>query len=284
MDKSQQIAGEYGVWLTMVSQREVPHLSEQAIEAAIKRWPEHERDAREHGIPGLGSGNVYRYPQSQLFVPKFTPPAHWPRFFSLDVGWKWTAALWFTKAMAPLVEEGSKESQEERDASQAWTTGRYYVYDEYKRGKLEPFQHAIEIKARGDHLPGVIDPASNHPSKMDGRQILRAYRSLGLQLTPANRSVPGGILNVTNMMNDESLKVCSNCTEFRREYRTYRRDKDHNIVKKNDHLMDCLRYGVMSGLVLLYSGVKEPGDDAKKLREKNRRQLGIAMREGAWMV
>ena len=287
MDKeSQQIAGEYGVWLTMVSQREVPHLSDQAIEAAIKRWSEHERDAREHGIPGLGSGNIYRFPQSKLFVPGFPIPDHWPRAWALDVGWNWTAALWFTKAMAPLIDGETDETQEQRDKDPAWTTGRIYIYKEYKKGKMEPFQHAEEIKTlhEGLPLPGVIDPSANHPSKRDGKQLLKAYRSLGLQLHKASNSVEGGIINVRNMLNAGQIQVFNTCSEFRKEYRSYRRDLNGNVIKKNDHLMDDLRYFVLSGIDLLHSGVKEPNPDQQKQWEKNQRQTERLLNDGAWMV
>jgi len=33
-----------------------------------------------------------------------------------------------------------------------------------------------------------------------------------------------------------------------REYRFYRRDEDGKIIKANDHALDALRYGVVTGL------------------------------------
>ena len=285
-NESSKTVRDYGVWLTMVSMREVPHLSEKAINAALAIYPEHEQDAREHGIPGLGAGNIYRYPQSELFIDPFPIPDHWPRAWSFDVGWNWTAALWFTKALAPLIgEEETRETQEERNENPAWTTGRYYIYAEYKKGKLEPHEHAKEIKVvhNGLPLPGVIDPSANHPSKRDGKQLLKAYRSLGLMLTPATNSVTGGIVNVKNMLNSGQIKVFNTCTEFRKEYRHYRTDVSGHIIKRNDHLMDDLRYFVLSGFPLLHSGVKEPNAEKAKMRQREQQQLQRAISEGAWM-
>ena len=287
-ETAQPIAVDYGVWLTMVSMREVPHLSEKVIAAALAIYPEHEQDAREHGIPGLGAGNIYSYPLSKLFVDRFPIPDHWPRAWSFDVGWNWTAALWFTKAMAPLKgsEEEERETQGERNNNPAWTTGRYYIYAEYKKGKMEPYQHAEEVKTihDGKVLPGVIDPSANHPSKRDGKQLLKAYRSLGLQLTSATNSVTGGIINVRNMLNSGQVKAFSDLKEFRKEYRHYRTDKNGNVIKRNDHLMDDLRYFILSGLPLLNLNFKQPNADRAKRNSRKQMQVRRAMADGAWMI
>lgn len=269
-------SSDYGVWLTMVSAREVPHLSKKAIDAAIKRWPEHERDAREHGIPGLGSGNIYRYPQSKLFIEPFDIPAHWPKAFSLDVGWRNTAALWFTKSpLNPATADQPSENPE-------YGEGIIYIFDEYKGGRREPSQHVKAIKEKGASIPGVIDPASNQRSQRDGQQLLMAYRSLGLQLKKAINSVDGGITMNLNLLNSESIKVFSNCVEFRKEYRNYRRDISFNIVKRNDHLMDAWRYFVLSGLDLLDWSDRESEESDGHTRESER--VRSAMRRGAWMI
>jgi hypothetical protein len=38
------------------------------------------------------------------------------------------------------------------------------------------------------------------------------------------------------------LKIFKTLQNFKTEYRVYRRDEHGALVKKNDHLMDCMRY------------------------------------------
>jgi hypothetical protein len=44
------------------------------------------------------------------------------------------------------------------------------------------------------------------------------------------------------------LKVFTTLTNYRSEVRLYRRDEKGKIVKERDHLMDCKRYLIMSGM------------------------------------
>jgi hypothetical protein len=57
-----------------------------------------------------------------------------------------------------------------------------------------------------------------------------------------------GIQTVWEMLSQGQLKVFASCVNFFSEYRLYRRDARGMIVKKNDHLMDCLRYLIMTGI------------------------------------
>jgi hypothetical protein len=74
------------------------------------------------------------------------------------------------------------------------------------------------------------------------------YRKLGLNLTLADKSVEAGIQQVWELLSAGKLKVFTSCGPFFDEYRLYRRDDKGRVVKKDDHLMDCLRMWVRSGL------------------------------------
>ena len=41
------------------------------------------------------------------------------------------------------------------------------------------------------------------------------------------------------------LKIFKHCTPVFKEYEMYQRTIEGKIVKKNDHFMDALRYGIM---------------------------------------
>jgi hypothetical protein len=205
----------------------VPHLDEKTKRELIESYPPHERKARTEGTPSLGAGAIYPIDRDEYEVQPFPIPGYWPRCYGLDVGWKKTAAVWLAK---------------DRD------TGTVYAYTEHYRGQAEPPIHAAAIKARGEWIPGAIDPAADGRSQVDGAQLLRMYEDQGLKLTKADNSVEAGIYTVWEMLSTGQLKVFSSCRNLLGEMSIYRRDENGKVVKKNDHACDALRYAVMGGI------------------------------------
>lgn len=206
---------------------DVPHLPKEERDAILAGIPAWQRDSRTKGIPQLGSGAIYAVPESEISVTGFELPKHWPRCFGMDVGWNRTAAVW-----------GAYDRE----------TSTLYVYDEYYRGQAEPSVHAAAILQRGKWVPGVIDPASRGRMQTDGSQLLSLYQELGLKLDVAKNAREAGIYAVWEMLSQNRLKIFKGCTNTFSEYRLYRRDEKGQVVKKMDHLMDALRYMVMSGV------------------------------------
>jgi hypothetical protein len=209
---------------------DVPHLSEAQKAELLGSIPAYQRDARTKGIPQLGSGAIYPVPESEILCEPFEIPVFWTRCFALDVGWNRTAALW-----------GAHDT----DADIVYLTAEYY------RGQSEPAVHAAAIRSRGDWIPGVIDPASRGRAQKDGQQLLSQYRDdLGLNLVTANNAVEAGLFACFQRMSCGRLKVFRTLPNWLTEFRLYRRDEKGAVVKKDDHLMDAMRYLVMSGLNL----------------------------------
>lgn len=213
---------------------DAPHLDAKTKGELLASTPPFLRNARSKGIPSLGSGAIYPIPEEDIIVPYFEIPQHWPRCFGLDVGWNRTAALWA-----------------------AWdlSTGTCYLYAEHYRGIAEPAVHAEAIKARGDWITGVCDPAARSSSQRDGEKLADLYRQLGLKLVMADNSVDAGIYDTWAALSTGKVKVMSHLLNFFNEYRLYRRDENGKIVKKHDHLMDVMRYIVRSGRAV----AKQPG-------------------------
>ena len=206
---------------------DVPHLDEATKKQLWDSIPPYQRDARAKGIPQLGSGAIYPVPESEIIIPDFPIPPHWAKCYGLDVGWNRTACVW---------------GAVDRDSGVCYLTSEHY------RGQAEPAIHAQAIKARGEWIPGVIDPASRGRSQIDGEQLINQYRQHGLALTPANNAVESGIYAVWERLSSGRLKVFSSLTNWRSEFRLYRRDAKGRIVKENDHILDATRYLVMSGI------------------------------------
>ena len=206
---------------------DVPHLTKETKEKLWAAIPPFQRDARSKGVPQLGSGAIYPVPESDFVVDDFEIPAHWPKVYAMDVGWNRTAVAW-----------GAINRE----------TDTLYLFSEHYRGQAEPMIHAQSIKARGDWLPGVIDPASRGRAQADGFQLLSAYQQLGLDLEIAFNGVESGIYETWQRLSTGRLKVFKSMSNWLYEFRLYRRDDKGRIVKENDHLMDATRYLVMSGI------------------------------------
>lgn len=205
---------------------EVPHLDEQQKANILKSYSAHERDARSKGIPSLGAGAIYPYLEENISCTPFEIPPWWSKGYGLDTGWSRTAAVW--GALDP-------------------DTGILYIYSEHYASEAHPAIHASAIKARGNWIIGAADPAGANQS--DGKKIFDLYVSEGLDLVKAEKSDrEGGILKVGQMFETGRLKIFSSVKNILIEMRTYRRDEKGNIIKKNDHALDALRYLCTTGM------------------------------------
>lgn len=212
--------------------QDVPHLDEETKRRLLSSIEPHLRDARTKGEPSMGSGTIYPIPWEEVSVAPFQIPDFWPRAYGMDVGWNRTAAIW-----------GAIDR----------STGTIYCTSEYYGAKSVPEVHAAAIKARGAWVPGVVDPASRGRSQVDGTQLLATYTSpaLGLKLTPAKNTVEAGIQEVWSLLATGRLKFFTSLLNLQKEFRLYRRDENGKIVKQDDHLLDALRYLIVSGVPIM---------------------------------
>lgn len=208
---------------------DAPHLTEADKAEMWESMRPHERDARAKGIPALGAGVIYPVPEDAYICDPFEMPNYWPRAYGFDVGWNRTAAIW-----------GAWDRESDT----------VFLYSEHYRGQAEPQIHADAITQRGWWIPGAIDPASAGAGQKDGVRLIDEYRSLGLNLSPAENAVEAGIHAVYRRLSSGRLKVFRTLQNWLREVRIYRRDEDGKIVKENDHLMDATRYLLMTGMRL----------------------------------
>ena len=214
-------------YLVTAGMDDVPHIAADVKASILRDTPAHLRAARVNGTPSLGSGAIYPYDEQDFIVTPFMLPDWWPRGYGMDVGWNRTAVTW-----------GALDREQDI----------LYLYGEHYRAEAQPAVHAGAIQARGKWIRGVIDPASAGASQVDGTRLIEVYRSLGLNIEPAENSVEAGILSVNDRLSTGRMKVFSNLSNWRREFRLYRRDEKGRIVKKDDHLMDTTRYLVVTGI------------------------------------
>jgi len=200
---------------------DVPHLTEEWKRITLAETRPHLRNTRKLGIPTAGIGMVYPVEEEFITVRPFAIPPHFRRISGFDHGWHNTACVWIAY---------------DKDEDVA------YLYADYKRGETTTENHATAIKARGSWIPCRGDAAAR---AHDGEQIVKKYRSLGVDMKLPNKAVDAGIGEVVSRLEDGRLKVFATCVKWFDEFRRYRYDEKGNVVKQNDHLMDATRYAIM---------------------------------------
>ena len=230
MDDRHPEEAKDSIWHAHITWDDATHLPEPEKKRLLAGMSPHEIEARTKGVPWPGSGLVYPVPESLLLCDYFDLPGHWPRVYGLDFGW--------TNPTAALFAAHDRDNDV------------VYLYAEYAVAERTPQHHAHELQKFGvNWIPGVYDPAGRNSQQADGKTLVGLYREAGLKrLSPANNSKEEGILKVLQRMQAGQLKIFNTLVKTRSELRKYARDENGLPYKKDDHLMDCLRYIIMSGL------------------------------------
>ena len=225
LENSQETEVKWPKYVGNCGWNDVPHLKPDEIEQMLAATPPNLRDARSKGEPTVGSGRIYPLTLEEFVVDDFQVPKFWRKAYAMDVGWNNTAACW-----------GAWDEQNDI----------IYINSEHKLGEAQPVIHASAIKARGEWMKGAIDPASRGRSQIDGQKLFMMYKEEGLKIIPAFNAVDAGIYEVWQRLSTGRLKIFKSCTMIQKEFNLYHRDEKGKIVKKNDHLLDCLRYLCLS--------------------------------------
>lgn len=188
-----------------------------------------QREARTKGIPSLGTGLIYPILEQKLVCDPFSIPDYWPRCFGMDFGWHNTAAIF---------------------AAHDQDNDVVYLYAEYKDGHLTPQHHAAHIMKLGaDWMPGAYDYAGENAGQSYGENVVELYQKEGIKnWIRAEKKVSEGIYKVLQRMESDKLKIFSTLRKTLAELRMYIRDDNGKVKKGDDHLLDSLRYLIMSSL------------------------------------
>jgi hypothetical protein len=205
---------------------DAPHLTAEAKADLWASIPAFQKDARSKGIPQLGSGAIYPFPESDIRVADFAIPTHWPRAFGLDCALGGTTAIVWGAL--------------DRDSN------TLYLYSVYTRAAAEIAIHVDALAARGKWIHGVGDASGVIDA--DRTSFLSKYRQYGVNVDLPDKTIETGIQDVYDRLSAGKLKVFTSCVAWFGEYRLYRRDKLGRVVKALDHTMDATRYLVRSGL------------------------------------
>lgn len=218
---------------------ENPALGEKEIGLALEGLSDEEKAARKEGRFIALHGLIYNDFKRDKHVVRERPlPEHVNVVVGIDPGLRnRTAVVWI------YLDSDDK----------------MVVFDEgYYEGMTAAQVCKVIQKANADRnihpLYYVIDPAARNKEHSTGRSIQMEYADNGIVTIPGQHAVSAGINRVKERFQNERLFVQEHCIHLIDEIQKYRwkqpprtgEDGRDAPVKKDDHLMDALRYAVMS--------------------------------------
>ena len=171
-------------------------------------------------------------------VEPFKIPADWPHSIALDFGWHHPFACIFG-AVSPdgilWIYEGYKESER-------------LLEDHY--AKINAIANDFSLyEAAGSHIPFYKWEVALSDHEAQTRAELEA---LGLYTIPANKDVNLGVALINRLFKHDKLRIFKTLPDLQEEidglvYKPIsdKSDDKEVILKKDDHLVDALRYLVM---------------------------------------
>jgi phage terminase large subunit-like protein len=140
--------------------------------------------------------------------------------------------------------------------------GKIIIYDEIYEHKKIVRDLAQLWRERREALGistkySVGDPAIRSKDPIKGSSVQSEYGENGIYIALGNNDVQSGITLVQRMFREQQLIITQRCEKLLDELSQYRWDRHltkardrkntkETPVKKNDHAMDALRYGIMS--------------------------------------
>ena len=233
---------------------EAKHLQDPAVLADLmSRFPVHQRDARLHGLPMLGTGRVFE----GITLEQLQAPLRWePRggtivhdtLGELDSrGWAfmWAIDFGIGHPFAAVLLGWNRDRDE------------IYVLAEIRMADATPEVHAERMRAIAPFAKVAWPHDGNVREKGSGETVISFYKKAGLDCLPDHAQFSGGgysteagIMEMIQRMQPDGVKmgarffVAKGCPMWEQEFRSYHR-KDGLIVKSHDDLMSATRIGVM---------------------------------------
>lgn len=250
-------AGDKNIYVVEVSSSENAYISKAELELLVDGLNEDEKEARLHGTYIRQSGTIFKDSLSDKnFIDPIVNTDRWSQFLSK---WGFIGCLdhGYTNPTAFYVLAYDKE-------------GRVIVCHEYyERGRVVQ-DNAMAILSRlqqiglANRLEYIVaDPSIANSDPITGTSIQAEYAEHGLYLSLGNNDVHAGLNRMMNRFKKQLIYVTRDCENLNWELPRYRWDKfasrkiagrrnaKETPMKKDDHGIDAIRYGIMSRPALL---------------------------------
>lgn len=233
-----------GKFVVQVSIDDNPAIRAEEKERVLSQFTPEERRAREHGQFVHFAGLVYPdFDESKNLVdispdflvdPKTEKNRQWI-VCGIDPGLTNTGLIWIAFD----------------------NDNRAFIFDAIKvrEGVVEDVANIIRAtNAKHGLEPDVyvIDPNVRVRSPINGESLETAYIRNGILAIYGENDLDSGVSQIRTMLRDKTLFVQAGLTDLLYEFSRYRVDPKPGekgkfaVIKRNDHLMDAMRYAIMS--------------------------------------
>jgi len=266
-----------GACVVVVDMDDNPHLDERTKLRVLAEYSEEERQARKSGLFVHFAGLVYsEFDPGVHVVPGLSRvPEGVEVFGGIDPGIRHMAGV----VLAFLDEDDNLVVFDEL-ALQGHTIGEVCKEIELMLGRWD-------VRPRW----WVIDPASRNKNNQTGRSDQMEFQDHGVFAQPGQNAVRPGINRVKERLRAGKFRVTGDCPVLVSEFKKYRwsspkRSEDdarERPVKRDDHLLDALRYVVMSRpLAPVADGVGESLSVQERMFRESLKGLGSKVHDAGF--
>lgn len=216
-----------------------PFLTEAAKEAALADYSEEERAARKQGKFIHFHGRVYDEFDERHVIPQSAVPSGVNIYLGIDPGIRHMCAVTYLYHTFDdtLVVFDETCVQNHNVEEVVMEIGKKLAY------------HRVHYNW------AVIDPSARNRENITGRSVQLEFQERGIRCFPGQNDPRAGISRVKVRLEHEKLLVMANCQTTIDEFRKYRwskpgrrtdNDPKETPIKKDDHILDALRYVCMA--------------------------------------
>jgi len=220
-----------------------PYLTAEAREWVLEGLSSEEKDARRRGLFRALHGLIYSDFNTKIHVvSRGRIPDNVNIIVGIDPGTRYAVAVVWCAI----------------DSS-----GRWHIFEELKLRSMNVETtadaiHRINAKWDIDPMSYVIDPSARNTLHQTGRSDQELYAEYGIPAAPGQNDVRTGIKRLAGLLaldkeGSPRLVIHDDCTNLIAEFKKYRwkeppksgEETREAPTKKDDHLLDALRYCVM---------------------------------------
>jgi phage terminase large subunit-like protein len=216
--------------IVQMTMDDAQHINAEAKQKILDGYLAWQREAREKGVPLLGSGRIFIIPEATISEQRpIELPAYWYYGWGVDFG--------IGHPFAAVLQAWDKDAD------------IIHILHTIRMEGKGPLEHAAAMKPFCPGAPVAWPHDGHQREKGSGEHLHTLYKKQGLKMLSDHATFPdggygteAGIIDMTQFMETARFKVAAHLADWWEEYRNYHR-KDGLIVKFKDDIMSATRTG-----------------------------------------